>query len=114
MNPEFNGPAELIVTRSFTTSSNAPTLFWRKTENCLTVSQFFRKPLRGYDRRGSGQRIYRISGNRMIITHTEVPDVFRGKGVCRTISCVRSEIARKEGLEVVAECDYANRVLNRL
>ena len=57
---------------------------------------------------------YRMSGNRMIITHTEVPDALRGKGIAEQLVAFAVKCARKEGLEVVAECDYANRFLNRL
>ena len=91
MNPEYNIPADLIVTRN-------------SSENRFEVT--------------IGGRLakvdYRTSGNRMIITHTEVPDVLRGKGVAEQLVAFVVRYARKEGLEVVAECDYANRVLNRL
>ena len=50
----------------------------------------------------------------MIITHTEVPEVLRGKGVAEQLVTFAVRYARKEGLEVVAECEYANRVLERL
>ncbi len=56
---------------------------------------------------------YRMSGNRMIITHTEVPAALRGRGVAEQLVAAAVQYARKEGLEVVAECDYANRFLNR-
>ena len=56
---------------------------------------------------------YRMSGNRMIITHTEVPEALRGKGVAEQLVAFAVKYARKHGLEVVAECDYANRFLNR-
>jgi predicted GNAT family acetyltransferase len=55
-----------------------------------------------------------MSGNRMIITHTEVPDALRGKGIAEQLVAFAVKYARKEGHEVVAECDYANRFLNRL
>jgi predicted GNAT family acetyltransferase len=38
-----------------------------------------------------------MSGNRMIITHTEVPDTLRGKGIAEQISYVRSEIRAERG-----------------
>ena len=90
MNPEFNIPAELIVTRN-------------SSENRFEVT--------------IGGRLakvdYRTSGNRMIITHTEVPEALRGKGVAEQLVAFAVKYARKDGLEVVAECDYANRFLNR-
>jgi uncharacterized protein len=55
---------------------------------------------------------YRMSGNRMIITHTEVPDTLRGKGIAEQLVTFAVKYARKEGLEVVAECEYVNRFLN--
>jgi uncharacterized protein len=91
MNMKTNGPAELIVTRN-------------SSENRFEVT--IRGLLAKVD--------YRISGNRMIITHTEVADVLRGKGVAKQLVTFAVEYARKEGLEVIAECDYANWVLNRL
>ena len=89
---KFDDPAELMVTRN----SSA-------------------KPLRDHDRRASGtESVIRVSGNRMIITHTEVPEALRGKGVAeQLVAAFAVKYARKDGLEVVAECDYANRFLNR-
>ncbi len=56
---------------------------------------------------------YRMSGNRMIITHTEVPETLRGKGLAEQLVAAAVQYARNDGLEVIAECDYANRFLNR-
>jgi predicted GNAT family acetyltransferase len=53
-----------------------------------------------------------MSGNRMIITHTEVPETLRGKGIAKQLVAFAVKYARKNGIEIVAECDYANRFLN--
>ena len=91
MNRKFTGPSELMVTRNSSVNRFEVTI-----EGHLAKVD------------------YRMSGNRMIITHTEVPDVLRGKGVAEQLVAFAVKYARKEGLEVVAECDYANRFLNRL
>lgn len=56
---------------------------------------------------------YRISGHRMIITHTEVPEPFRGNRIAEHLLAFAVESARKDGLEVVAECSYAEQFLKR-
>jgi len=56
---------------------------------------------------------YRMSGARMIITHTEVPEALRGRGIAGQLVAFAVQYAQKDGLEVVAECEYANRFLNR-
>ena len=91
MNRKFTGPSELMVTRNSSVNSFEVTI-----EGHLAKVD------------------YRMSGNRMIITHTEVPDALRGKGIAEQLVAFAVKYARKEGLEVVAECDYANRFLNRL
>jgi predicted GNAT family acetyltransferase len=55
----------------------------------------------------------RMSDNRMIITHTEVHEALRGKGVGQKLLTFAVKYAQKKGLEVVAECGYANWFLNR-
>jgi uncharacterized protein len=91
MNRKFTGPSELMVTRNSSVNRFEVTI-----EGHLAKVD------------------YRMSGNRMIITHTEVPDALRGKGIAEQLVAFAVKYARKEGLEVVAECDYANRFLNRL
>jgi|HubBroStandDraft_6_1064221.scaffolds.fasta_scaffold1692559_1 predicted GNAT family acetyltransferase len=91
MNRKFTGPSELMVTRNSSVNRFEVTI-----EGHLAKVD------------------YRMSGNRMIITHTEVPDALRGKGIAEQLVAFAVKYARKEGHEVVAECDYANRFLNRL
>jgi uncharacterized protein len=89
MNRKFNGPSELIMTRNSSVNRFEVTI------------------------QGSLAKVdYRMSGNRMIITHTEVPDALRGKGIAEQLVAFAVKYALKEGLEVVAECEYANRFLN--
>ena len=90
MSTKFDDPAELMVTRN--SSAN-------RFE--ITIAGHLAKV------------DYRMSGNRMIITHTEVPEALRGKGVAEQLVAFAVKYARKDGLEVVAECDYANQFLNR-
>jgi uncharacterized protein len=89
MKTQFNGPFELMVTRNSSVNRFEVTI-----EGHLAKVD------------------YRMSGKRMIITHTEVPDTLRGKGIAEQLVTFAVEYARKEGLEVVAECEYANRFFN--
>jgi predicted GNAT family acetyltransferase len=54
-----------------------------------------------------------MSGNCMIITHTEVPETVRGKGIAKQLVSFALKYARKNGIEIVAECDYAKWFLSR-
>ena len=90
MSTKFDDPAELMITRN-------------------SSADRFEITIAGHLARVD----YRISGNRMIITHTEVPEALRGKRVAEQLVACAMKCARKEGLEVLAECDYANRFLNR-
>ncbi len=56
---------------------------------------------------------YRIEGRRMIITHTEVPEAFRGQGIAGKLIAFAMEAAKRDGLEIAAECDYAVKYLAR-
>jgi uncharacterized protein len=90
MSTKFDDPAELMVT-------------------CNSSANRFEITIAGH----LAKVDYRMSGNRMIITHTEVPEALRGKGIAEQLVAFAVKYARKDGLEVVAECDYANRFLNR-
>lgn len=56
---------------------------------------------------------YRIEGDRMIFTHTEVPPQFRGQGVAEKLVLAGFEAAKKEGRMIVPECSYVARLLER-
>jgi predicted GNAT family acetyltransferase len=55
------------------------------------------------------QLTYSRAGPRLIIAdHTEVPDVFRGKGMGRLLASRMVEDARREGVKVYALCPFVN------
>ena len=53
------------------------------------------------------EMIYRLDGTDLLITHTEVPDAFEGKGVGSRL--VRAALGRagREGLTIVPLCPFA-------
>lgn len=55
---------------------------------------------------GEAELVFHRSGERMIITHTEVPAALEGRGIAAVL--VRAAIgdARAEGLKVVPRCSY--------
>jgi len=55
------------------------------------------------------QLTYSRAGPKLIIAdHTEVPDVFRGKGVGRLLATRMVEDARKEGFKIIALCPFVS------
>ncbi|HEU4679551.1 MAG TPA: GNAT family N-acetyltransferase [Terrimicrobiaceae bacterium] len=56
---------------------------------------------------------YRLDGQRMIFTHTEVPPRFRGHGIAEKLVLAGFKVAQGEGLEIVAHCSYVARVLQK-
>jgi predicted GNAT family acetyltransferase len=53
--------------------------------------------------------IYSRDGPKLIIAeHTEVPDVFRGKGIGRLLATRLVEDARKDGVRIHALCPFVN------
>ena len=55
------------------------------------------------------QLTYSRSGPELIIAdHTEVPDVFRGKGIGRLLATRMVEDARKDGVKIRALCPFVN------
>jgi predicted GNAT family acetyltransferase len=56
---------------------------------------------------------YRMSSNRMIITHTEVPEILRGKGIAKQLIAFVMKYALKNGIEIDAECEFAKWFLSR-
>lgn len=49
---------------------------------------------------------YRLRGDRIEFTHTEVPPSLRGEGVAQALAREGLEHARREGLEVVPTCQF--------
>ena len=74
MSTKFDDPADLMVTRN--SSAN-------RFE--ITIAGHLAKV------------DYRMSGNRMIITHTEVPEALRGKGIAEQLVAFAVKYARKDG-----------------
>lgn len=56
---------------------------------------------------------YRIEGNRMIFTHTEVPPAFRGRGIAEQLVLAGFRAARERGLKIVPFCSYVAALLER-
>ena len=54
---------------------------------------------------------YRVEGDQMIFTHTEVPQQFRGRGIAKKLVLAGFDIARKKRLRIVPLCSYTARVL---
>ena len=49
----------------------------------------------------------RAGATRIIVDHTHVNDTLRGQGVGRALLDATAEMARREGLKIVATCPYA-------
>ena len=54
---------------------------------------------------------YRVEGDEMIFTHTEVPQEFRRRGIAKKLVLAGFDVASKKRLRIVALCSYAARVL---
>jgi predicted GNAT family acetyltransferase len=52
---------------------------------------------------------YSRAGPKLIVAdHTEVPDVFRGKGIGRLLATRMVADARKDGVRIYARCPFVN------
>ena len=56
---------------------------------------------------------YRVEGDRMIFTHTEVPPAFRGRGIAEKLVLAGFRTARDRKLKIVPLCSYVAVVLQR-
>lgn len=56
---------------------------------------------------------YRIEGDRMIFTHTEVPPAFRGRGIAEKLVLAGFQAARARRLRIVPLCSYVAVMLER-
>ena len=54
---------------------------------------------------------YRLEGDRMIFTHTEVPPPFRGRGIAKKLVLAGFDAATRNDLKIVPLCSYVARVL---
>jgi uncharacterized protein len=49
---------------------------------------------------------YRLSGQRIVFTHTEVPEALEGRGIGKRLIRGALEHVRREGLKVVPACPF--------
>jgi len=56
---------------------------------------------------------YQRQGNRLMITHVEVPDALRGRGIAAELMKAVVEDATRQQLEIVPVCSYAASYLRR-
>lgn len=56
---------------------------------------------------------YRVDGERIIFTHTEVPDEFCGQGIGSALVGGALDLARQRGLEVVPLCPFVASYVQR-
>ncbi len=65
------------------------------------------------DNKQVGESDFIEKGDTWNIVHTEVDDTYQGQGIARKlVECV-IENAKKANKEIVADCSYAKRVLER-
>ena len=55
----------------------------------------------------------RAGATRVIVDHTHVDDSLRGQGVGRALLDATAEMARREGLRILATCPYAKAQLEK-
>jgi hypothetical protein len=53
------------------------------------------------------EMIYRLDGTNLLLTHTEVPDAFEGKGVGSQLARAALARAARDGLTIVPFCPFA-------
>jgi predicted GNAT family acetyltransferase len=56
---------------------------------------------------------YSVSGDRISLVHTEVPEAFRGRGYAGQLARAGLEYAKGEGLRVVPECSFVRQYIAR-
>jgi predicted GNAT family acetyltransferase len=61
-----------------------------------------------------GEMVYRMSGNVMIIEHTEVSDELKGKGAGKQLVAAAVDYARKNNLKIKPLCSFTRAVINRV
>jgi predicted GNAT family acetyltransferase len=60
---------------------------------------------------GTAQLVYRLTGDRLIVVHTEVPEALGGHGIGGRLVRAATEHARHGGLTIVPWCPFARRWL---
>ena len=56
---------------------------------------------------------YRLEGNTMTFTHTEVPEQLRGKGIGDALAQAALEAAKEKQMTVVPDCPFIAAYLHR-
>lgn len=56
---------------------------------------------------------YRREGTRLVMPHTHVPTVLRGRGIAAALVQTALDWARAEGLQVVPQCAYVATYMRR-
>lgn len=56
---------------------------------------------------------YRRRDDRIIFTHTEVPEQFEGRGIGNRLAVAALDFAREEGLRVVPRCRFIAAFIER-
>jgi predicted GNAT family acetyltransferase len=56
---------------------------------------------------------YRRTGNRIVLTHTEVPEAMSGQGVGSKLMSGLLDVLRAEGAMVVPRCEFAAAFIER-
>ena len=55
---------------------------------------------------GQAFAVYRVDGDRIVVTHTEVPPAFNGRGIGSQLAQGIFQIARASGRRVVPRCSF--------
>ncbi|MCO5994294.1 GNAT family N-acetyltransferase [Actinoallomurus rhizosphaericola] len=58
-----------------------------------------------------GLAVYRLNGDRIAFTHTEVDPAFGGRGLARQLVTTALDDARRRGLAVLPFCPYVRKVI---
>lgn len=61
----------------------------------------------------AGFSAYRLDGDRITFTHTEVGDEYAGQGLARQLVTEELADVRRRGLAVVPVCPYVGKVISR-
>lgn len=57
--------------------------------------------------------VYDVRGGQLVLVHTGVPDELAGRGVGGRLVQAAIERAAREGLDIVAQCPFARRWIER-